>query len=351
MILHVCGHLGKKGAGVFEVVKNLITFIPNSYAIGINDGEFDKKYILLRSFGPKNFNFNTKYLTKLFKLKPNHIHLHGLWLFNSIAVLLYKLCSPSTKIIISPHGMLSNETLKYNSILKKVFKLLIIYPLIRVCDFVHATSLDEAKKLKILYPHSDIKIIELGFSYHDYQNINFKKKRLLYLGRIHHVKGLDVLIEAWKNIHERFLDWDLYIVGQDENNTKAELEKFIKTNSVNNIFFKEPVYDLEKKYQIFSEASIYVLPSRHENFGLTVLEALYCKTPVITTRNTPWQEINDKNCGECIELDVASLEISLTKFMSLSIDELKLLGINGHEWVLDNFDWKKIYKKFLYLYN
>ena len=99
------------------------------------------------------------------------------------------------------------------------------------------------------------------------------------------------------------------------------------------------------KNELLSRASIYVLPTHTENFGISVGEALACGTPVITTTGAPWSGLVDNNCGLWIELSVKNLTQALEDMMSRSIDELTRMGENGRQWMNRDFAWEEIARK------
>jgi len=126
-----------------------------------------------------------------------------------------------------------------------------------------------------------------------------RTRTVLYLGRLHSLKGLEMLISAWAEIRGssasgELLAWRLVIAGPDEQGTlkalKAQVERLGVTESVT---FAGSVYG-EAKQRLLAEADLFVLPSRHENFGLTVVEALAAGVPMITTKGTPWSELEGK---------------------------------------------------------
>jgi glycosyltransferase involved in cell wall biosynthesis len=101
----------------------------------------------------------------------------------------------------------------------------------------------------------------------------------LFVGRIHPVKGVDLLVRAFAEVDKGAR---LAIVGPDEG-YRREIERFAsKTGLAERIIFTGPLYG-SRKWAAYQDADVYILPSVHENFGMTVLEAMICDTPVIVT--------------------------------------------------------------------
>ncbi len=88
----------------------------------------------------------------------------------------------------------------------------------------------------------------------------------LFLGRIHPVKGLSLLVEAWARL--RPPGWQLQIAGPDEVGYRAELERQVSAASLSEaVHFLGPL-DGEAKERAFHNADLFVLPSFSESFGM-----------------------------------------------------------------------------------
>lgn len=101
-----------------------------------------------------------------------------------------------------------------------------------------------------------------------------KSKTIIAVGRIDawHCKGFDLLIDAWSKVANRFSDWKLKIVGAGEESSVEFLKNKAREGCVENQFeicsFSHNIED------IYRDASIFVLSSRYEGFGLVLIEAM-----------------------------------------------------------------------------
>jgi glycosyltransferase involved in cell wall biosynthesis len=118
----------------------------------------------------------------------------------------------------------------------------------------------------------------LPFSEFSSFNVSEKKPVILFVGRIHPEKGIDLLLKAIQKLKN---DWQVKIVGSSDVRTggggSAYLDHLISLNSVGNIEFIGPVYDVAELNRYYAEASIFVYPSvseKGETFGLAPLEAM-----------------------------------------------------------------------------
>ena len=113
-----------------------------------------------------------------------------------------------------------------------------------------------------------------------------RRRQLFFLGRIHPIKGINNLLRAWQVVEHRFPDWDLLIVGPDNAGYMDEMQALAAHLRLERVAFGGPLYG-EEKLRAYQAASLFVLPTHSENFGMTVAEALAAGTPAIVTQGAP----------------------------------------------------------------
>ncbi|MCC5849010.1 MAG: glycosyltransferase [Verrucomicrobia bacterium] len=164
----------------------------------------------------------------------------------------------------------------------------------------------------------------------------------LFVGRLHPLKGLDLLLEAWAQTGQAGAGWELVIAGPDEQGTRAGLEKLAQRLGIQDqVRFPGPL----KKEQVLEEyhkAAFVVLPSRSENFGMVVLEALASEVPVLATQNTPWDSLETESCGWWVPGEVKALSEGLKKAMITPARERQAMGRKGRAYVEQTFDWNTL---------
>ena len=106
-----------------------------------------------------------------------------------------------------------------------------------------------------------------------------KKKQLLYVGRMDYEnKRVNRIVEAWKVLYEKYVDWELVLVG--EGPYKSTLEEYIRRYDIQRVCFKG--FQVSPPIQHYKEASIFLLTSDLEGFGLVVIESMsYGVVPVV----------------------------------------------------------------------
>ena len=243
-------------------------------------------------------------------------------------------------LVVSPRGTLSAWAMASGSIMKKVFWPLLQKPAVACAAAFHATSEAEYRDIRRAGFAQPVFVIPNGI---DTPPVGEARKpeirTLLFLGRIHPIKGLDRLLQAWSVVAASAPDWRLRIVGPDDGGHLAKLQGMART--MPRVEFAGPSFG-NSKWREYREADLFILPSRSENFGVSVAEALACATPAIATTGTPWQGLEDNSAGWWIEGSVEGLIACLRSTLSTSVEVLAMMGSNGRAWMQRDFAWPAI---------
>lgn len=289
----------------------------------------------------------------LHEIKPDLVHVNCCWMPQSAFTQKWaqKL---GYKVILSPHGMLEPWIISRHYWTKKVPALLLYQrAAIKNADCLHATAESEKANLLKLGYNKKIEVIANGI---DIDSIKMKdnwerKKKILFLSRIHVKKGIEFLLEAVATLKEQLTDYTINIAGEGDDDYITSLKNRVKELGIEKLVnFCGGIYG-EKKWKLFREADIFVLPTYSENFGIVVGEALACGTPVITTKGTPWEELNTEHCGWWTEVGTEATKEALSSFLTLSVDILKEMGCNGRRLIENKYSTKKIAQDMYSLYN
>lgn len=284
--------------------------------------------------------------------KVDIIHNHGLWLMPNV-VSGRIAAKAQIPLIVSPRGMLMPEALEFSSRKKRLFWDLLQKQSLSRAAAWHATSADEADAIRAFGVSAPIAIIPNGVdiaplvALHNSAQLN---RTVLFLSRIHPKKGLKNLIAAWSRVAEHRPHWQLVIAGPDENGHRAELEAQISKESVPSVKFLGAVYGIEKT-KLLASADLFVLPTKTENFGIAVAEALSAGVPAIVTKGAPWSGLETERCGWWIDHGVNTLTDALLNATSLSPDVRRDMGARGRDWMVEDFGWNAIGKHMFEVYN
>ena len=278
------------------------------------------------------------------------VHLHGLWTYPAVAAHRWHLRT-GRPLVVSAHGMLTPVALEYSRWSKRCAWWLFQDRVLRAASVLHSTSSDEVASYRALGLNNRIATIPLGVDLLPRSDVEHVAvpRRLLFLGRLHHKKGIDWLVKAWVRLERDFPDWELSIVGPTEPSYQHEIIRLTQSAFGKRVKFVGPLYG-DEKHRHIAASSLLAMPSRSENFGLTAAEALSLEVPVIATKGTPWSGLVDAEAGWWIEPGASALERAMREAMRLPVDELRRKGRNGRRWVERDFSWPVIGARWQHVY-
>jgi glycosyltransferase involved in cell wall biosynthesis len=278
------------------------------------------------------------------------IHDHGLWLPTNHVVA--KFCNQHhLPRIISPRGMLSGWSLQRRRWLKQAMLWAFQWQDLKTADGFHATSEQEAADIRRMGLNQPIAVVPNGVEFPEQipQRSPEAKRQVLFLGRIHPVKGLENLLTAWKQINPD-PSWSLVLAGPDENGFAQAIRGRIASAELGeSVKLIGPVNDVEK-WQLYADSTLFVLPSFSENFGLSIAEAIHAGLPVITTTGTPWEELQQLKLGWWVEPTVEALSSALHEALQMDARTLAGRGIRGKQWISEKFGWHSVARQMFQFY-
>jgi glycosyltransferase involved in cell wall biosynthesis len=175
---------------------------------------------------------------------------------------------------------------------------------------------------------------------------------ILFLSRLHPKKGLDVLIKAFVAVHKNheFSEWRLVIAGDGDAAYVNSLKQLVRSNSADGIVSFIGWVSGDEKRDVLRTASLLVLPSHQENFGLCALEALAEGVPVVVSSDVNLaNEIADAGAGWISAIDVVSLEKTISEAMGDDEERLSR-GLAGKVFS-KNFSWESIAEQLEKMYS
>ena len=268
------------------------------------------------------------------------VHGHGVWMLPNITPFLPK--RPLAKRVLSPRGMLLPPALAHRPWRKRTIWRLAQRRAFEGVDLFHATSDAEADSVRAVGFDKVVTIPNgIDLSEGTSPPPTTSTRTVLYLGRLHPIKGIDLLLTAWAAVQPAYPEWELVIAGPSLLDTRERLEALTASLGASGVRFAGPLYGTDKS-DAYATAALSVLPSRSENFAVTVLEALAHGVPVVTTTGTPWAAVTERGCGWWVEPTAADIGDALADAMGRPRSELEAMGAEGRRWVAETYDWKTI---------
>ena len=280
------------------------------------------------------------------------LHNHSLWMMPNIYAGTIK--RPKGCVLVtSPRGTLAPWALQRSRWLKKLTWAAGQRKALHGADCLHATAVSEYREFRDLGLKAPVTIIPNGVDMPPYERPRVKTspvRRLLFLGRVHPKKRVDVLLRAWARLQDLYPDWELEIAGPDNSGYLAEMKNLAKVLGCNRVTFPGAVYGSEK-IRMYQSSDIFVLPTYNENFGMAVAEALACGVPAIVTKGAPWSGLQDHDCGWWIESGEEPLVECLKHALGLNSEKLRDMGLSGRQWMESDFSWTHVAGMMLTTYN
>ncbi len=175
------------------------------------------------------------------------------------------------------------------------------------------------------------------------------KRMVLFLGRIAPVKGIDLLIRAFALLLKEVGDVSLVIAGPDDGDLSSlkNLTRELKVEG--RVLFPGALHG-RAKLEAYVDAEVYVLPSVYDIFGITVLEALACGTPVIVTdRCGIAGDIKDR-AGIVVSREERALKEAMSDLLADGAMR-RMFITQGRQMVREKFTWERVAEKIEEIYN
>jgi glycosyltransferase involved in cell wall biosynthesis len=281
------------------------------------------------------------------------IHMHNFRTYQNVIVHRYAKKN-NVPYILQAHGsiprIMGKKSLKYaydmfygNKLLKDASKVIAVSNL----EVNHYVKMNVSTEKVITIPNgidvdSFIDIPKKG-SFREKYNIA-EKHIVLYLGRLHEIKGIDFLIRTYSELIQEKKDVILIFAGPDDGylHKAQSLVKELKLE--NNVKFIGLVNGLEK-YAAYVDADVLIYPSIFEIFGLVPFEAIMCGTPVIVTDNCGCGRlIEESRMGYLVEYgDLHSLKEKIIGILEDSQQSSVFID-NGKNFISKKLSWETVVK-------
>ena len=233
------------------------------------------------------------------------------------------------KVILSPRGELLDSAVNHKGILYGLLKSAMFR--VMTCAYgtkvlYHATSDEEVasvqkhmgKTVRVAQIPNYMILPELV----DGTLVDESRRYLLYVGRINHIKNIDIIIKglAKSDAFVKGAYW-FKIAGATGGDYYESLLTLVNQLGLSDkVEFLGLVTNKEKD-MLYAGAKCLLLMSKSENFGNVIVEALSQGTPVIASKGTPWQQLDDKGAGWWIDAEPEQVALAVEKVLALNEDE------------------------------
>jgi glycosyltransferase involved in cell wall biosynthesis len=274
------------------------------------------------------------------------LHIHGLWnaaVWSAASVARHQ----KRPYVLSPRGMLAPAALDHDAWRKKL-----VYPVtdrrvVRDAARLHATSRTEFDDLTSLTESSRVVYVPNGVELPppDAGDAGAARARfrlpaeaplVLFLGRIHPIKRLDLLAAAFDFVLQQHPQAHLVIAGPDEEGHRAQVAPLF-TRYGGSVTWTGRVDDAGKR-QLLDAAAVLVMCSNSESFGMSVAEAMAAGKPVVVTRTCPWPDVESHGAGLWVEQTPDAIAAGINAVLS-DRAAARTMGARGRSLVEAQYSW------------
>jgi glycosyltransferase involved in cell wall biosynthesis len=271
-------------------------------------------------------------------LMPEFIYLNSMFSFHFtiIPLLLKRMGLIQAGVVLAPRGMLRHSALAHKPLKKKIFLQLLKLSGIEKQLVFHATDETEVIDVNNIFPKRKavIQINNLpGFQKEFVAPVSKEKNhlKLIFVGRIHPIKNLDFLLQCLSAVTAEI---QLTVVAaNDDEEYWVKCKKMIEGLPANisvTLFENMEHQQLAETLQL---QHVFILPTRGENFGHAIFEALSAGRPVIISDQTPWRQLYPLSVGYDLPLTNADLFIdAINKFALMERESFTTWCVNAWQF-------------------
>jgi glycosyltransferase involved in cell wall biosynthesis len=274
------------------------------------------------------------------------LHHHSIWL-RTLHYAHQQAQRSGRPLVISPRGMMSTWAWRHRGWRKRLSRAFIHPGALEQATAWHATSVEEEQEIRALGFRQPICVAPNGVEAATSADIasaaahwrelcpDVSRRRVaLFYSRFHQKKRVLELIDLWRASAPA--DWLLLLVGIPQDYTPEMLEHYAhKTPGSARVL----AFSGAGRPPPYAVASLFLLPSHNENFGLVIAEAMAHGVPVVVTDTTPWRAINNDGLGWCVPWD--NYATTLIRATGESSAQLAERGRAAQTWVIREFSWAK----------
>lgn len=273
------------------------------------------------------------------------VHLTAVYSLPTLPTLIA--CNIANRPIVwSPRGALQHWHGSTKAHVKSVFETLCKYQTPPRMAF-HATSEEERSQILSKFSDTTCTVIPNGvwIPSHISHSPDPTTFRILFMGRLHPIKGLENLLHACSQLKG---NWKLTIAGDGDAEYVRTLTNLIHRLGLTSRVDQPGHLNSESKEHLWATADVLIVPSFTESFALVIAEALARAVPVIASKGTPWSRLHQEDCGLWVDNDPNTLANAMTHAQTLP---LRAMGERGRAWMERDFDWELLAPRMLDLYH
>jgi glycosyltransferase involved in cell wall biosynthesis len=287
------------------------------------------------------------------------LHVHGIWQA-SLAMAVSLAYRHGKRIVVTPHGMISDYGMHQRGLKKRLALLLYANRVLERADVVQVLTSNEALQLAKYVPSARTAIVPNAIDANDFTVLpdpSIFRERIgalkgapyvIFLARLDIMKGLDRLIDGFALLAEENSDVQLVIAGPDFG-ARAEAERHVARLEISHRVQFVGELSGTDKFSALAGAACFCQPSRHEGFSISVIEAMACGTPVVVSPDMDVPGLTDNGGGIVTAPDPRSIAAALAQFVEDPARRASA-STKARSLVLQRYNWAVVAKQIMGLY-
>lgn len=283
------------------------------------------------------------------------VHIHGLYRFPPTYA-AWQARRQGVPYIIRAHGSLdpylydkSSRSLWVKRLYERWFDL----PNLRAAGAIHYTAEKERERAAFLKVRAPSFVVPNGLHWDRYRELPARgalrarwglgeAPLVLFLGRLHAVKGLELLIPAFDALRQRVPGVQLVIAGPENDDYGQQVRGWVRERALDAAVHFVGSLHGAAVLQAYVDADVFALPSYTESFGMTVIEALACALPVVISDQVNIHaEVSSAGAGLVTSCDANEVTAAL-ELLLCDADRRRAMGDAGRRLVQARFTWPAI---------
>jgi glycosyltransferase involved in cell wall biosynthesis len=290
------------------------------------------------------------------------VHLHDIWDLSSLQVA--RIAREATcPYVVTVHGMLDDWSMRQRGAKKRLYLALFGRRLLDGAATVHCTASAERDQASRWFGATRTHVVPCLFAVEPYRELPGPEAArrawpelqgdepvVLFLSRLHHKKGPELLIDAVALRAGAGDSVRLVLAGSGAPAYEAALRRRVAEHGLEASTTFTGLVEGDEKVSLYEAADLFVLPTGQENFGIVFPESLAARTPVLTTRGVDiWRELEESGGARIIEPDAASIAETIGELLERP-EQREVMGEAGRAWVFETFDGDAITRAYEGMY-
>jgi glycosyltransferase involved in cell wall biosynthesis len=287
------------------------------------------------------------------------VHVHGIWRPHLLQATRVARAN-SRPFVISPHGMLSTWSMAQKSFKKRAALRWGWRTALKEAAFVHVLNDDESQAVSLVCNPQRMVTLPNGVNLEEVTwqpdwDMVWKRfpalrdtRYVVFVGRLHHSKGLDILASAFAAVVGQVPDVHLVVMGPEFGAGESFCHQIRSLGIESRVHVLGAVYGTDK-VALLQHAQCFCLPSRQEGFSMAIIEAMALGLPVVITESCHFPEAAEVGAGEVVPLDSRAVAGALVRLLQDDIVRARC-GVAARDLTRARYQWTAIAQGFLEAY-